>query len=288
MNGDPSQFEELIEAYLDEQLAGDAKAQFERTLSGRPELRAQLDRYRARQTQINASLRRMFVAPTAPSGDFVKQIDPSRNGHETIKLPTAPPPPRVRRSLLIAASIAILVCGPVIAWYAWQSYNAPATVAVYKPQPVRPLDDVYRERVKSGFQCDWECKTEREFAATFAAQLGQPLLMHALPDQVTSLGLSYAGGITPRSVAYLAKVSGQPVMVFVDREQLDKGQSLSSPQGLHIFKRQVGALVLYEVTPHEKPDLLDLFFMPQTSANGRQDGPARVFMPGAATRKRGG
>jgi hypothetical protein len=169
--------------------------------------------------------------------------------------------------LLVAAAIAFLVCGPVALYFAWEKFNEPKAM-VYGPKPVQPLDVAYRAEVKSGFKCDWECKTDSEFAMTFTAQLGQPLLMKALPAQVSSLGLSYVGGISPRSIGYLAKVEGKPVMVFVDQTHADGGQALSSPEGLHLFKREVGSLVLYEVTPLEKSHLLDLFYVPEAATKG--------------------
>src|SRR5437667_2646303 len=121
MSEHPSQSPgELIEAYLDEQISGPAKDRFEASLSQRPELRDQLERYRLQQEAIDASLRRMFAAPATPADAILEKLraghgrasDNGRHPADSIKL--LQPPPHVRRSLLIAASIALIVCGQVI------------------------------------------------------------------------------------------------------------------------------------------------------------------------------
>ena len=270
-DGDP------IDAYVDDQMPRETRLRFEEQLAREPALRDAV----ARQREIDQSLKRMFV-PAAGAGvgagagagaeAILSQLNqqlvvPAANG----KVPHAQSVPRnlqhpsarrfVRMPLAIAAALVFLVCGPFAIWNAWETFHQPKP-AVYDVKPVRPLDIAYREEVDKGFKCDWECDSRDEFGAYFAARFGQPLVMQDVPAGIANIGLKFTGGITPDTLSYMAKVNGQPVMVFTDKIEADHGQSLSDAKGLHLHKRTVGPLVLYEVSPLDKPTLLDLFYMP--------------------------
>ncbi|HWB20480.1 MAG TPA: hypothetical protein VG711_09290, partial [Phycisphaerales bacterium] len=66
-------------------------------------------------------------------------------------------------------------------------------------------------------------------------------------------GLDYKNTITHKTVALLARVDSQPVMVFIDLASKDKGQPAPTNPALHMFKRIVGPYVLYELTPLDSP-----------------------------------
>ena len=56
----------------------------------------------------------------------------------------------------------------------------------------------------------------------------------------------------------LARVDGVPVMVFVDRTSADTDPKLDQGRvGLHLFRKELGSLVLYEVTPLGEPRVMD-------------------------------
>ena len=250
-----------LDAYLDGQMTDPMRARFEDQIAHDPSLRAQVDR----QHEIDQSLRRLFTttgSAEAILANVMAQPAHAGNGRAYHKQPTTHKRHTglVRKPLAIAAAIVFLVCGPMALYFAWENFSRPTPVVV-NPKPVQPLDVAYRAEVKSGFNCDWECKTQSEFAAYFATGFGQPLMMQDVPAGVASIGLKYAGGITPYTISYMAKVNGQPVMVFADKADADSGQKLTDPK-LHIFQRQVGDLVLYEVTPLNEPKLLALFYQP--------------------------
>jgi hypothetical protein len=259
------QFGEL-ESYLDGQLTGEMRARFEDEIARDPSLRAEI----ARQRTIDESLNRAFaVTGSAESilGSLIATSPAAHAGNGRAHA-TQPAAQRaagarwIRPRLAIAAAIVFLVCGPVALYFAWDSFReATAPTIVVNPKKVQPLDTLYKQEVKDGFNCDWQCKTNNEFGAYFASTFGEPLMMKDPPQQVAPVGLKYAGGITPNTISYMARVNDQPVMVFTDKQVADKGQALSDPN-LHIFKRTIGPLVLYEVTPLDEPKLLDLFYKP--------------------------
>lgn len=271
MADDAPQFEprDSIDAYLDDQMPLEMRSRFEEQLAREAGLRDAV----ARQREIDQSLKRLFVPAAGAGADAIlARLNPSHaankleNGQVHDSRPTthdsrlSQPRKFVRMPLAIAAALVFLICGPFAIWNVWESMHQPK--AIYEPKPVRPLDVAYRAEVDSGFNCDWECKTQSEFGAYFAARFGQPLQMKDVPGEVHSIGLKYTGGITPYTISYMAKVKGQPVMVFTDKIDADHGQSLADAKGLHIYKRTIGPLVLYEVSPLDKPTLLDLFYTP--------------------------
>ncbi|CAN5561015.1 hypothetical protein BH09PLA1_BH09PLA1_00820 [soil metagenome] len=253
-----------IDAYLDGQLTGETRERFEAQLDRDPALRDAV----AMQRQIDELLKRVFVVGSVDGADAtLARLQPgSSNGqlHDArLELPESALSQRrkfVRMPLAIAAAIVFLICGPFVVWNAWEYFQQPKVTLV--PRTVKPLDVAYRAEVDSGFHCDWECKSQSEFAAYFATGFGQPLQMKDPPAEVASIGLKYTGGITPYTISYMAKVNGQPVMVFADKLDSDPGQVLANAKGLHIFKRTIGSLVLYEVSPLKEPKLLDLFYQP--------------------------
>ena len=80
-------------------------------------------------------------------------------------------------------------------------------------------------------------------------------------ERIAEKGDNARNGVSEKTLGFLARVQDKPVIVFADRAERDSAQQLSDPQ-LHLFKRQVGPIVLYEVSPLDKPKLLDLFYQP--------------------------
>jgi len=81
------------------------------------------------------------------------------------------------------------------------------------------------------------------------------------PPRFEAVGLLYCNSITPRTIGVLVRVEDQPVIVFVDRVERDTGQPHVS-EGLNVFRRQIGRLVLYELSPLAEPSVIPLFHDP--------------------------
>ena len=124
---------------------------------------------------------------------------------------------------------------------------------------------VYADSVANDMEPEWTCDTESEFADSIRSHFGQAAVIpFELPEGVAALGLAYCNSISRRTVYLLAEVNDEPVVVFIDRVEADPGQMVDETSGLNLFNRRLGLLVLYELSPLEKPALLQLFYDPDT------------------------
>ncbi len=177
----------------------------------------------------------------------------------------SPPPARRRPGrLAVAAAVA---GGLVGVWLIAQNLVPDRSrEGVYQAQPWRAMQTVYRDLVSEGFEPLWVCKDDQEFADSFRSTYHQGLLLTEMPPGTTTLGLSYCNSLTARTTCLLARAGGEPVVVFVDRIERDQPQS--APEGLHLHRRRIGRLVLYELSPLEEPAVLPWFFNPDRAETG--------------------
>jgi len=247
----------MLEQYLDGLLAPSAHVEFEQAVSTNSSLRAQVEQ----QSAIDRELRRLFAVPAWESV-FQRSVAAKENGRVARGEALAPPKSKLglfRRGVAVAAAAAILL---VAIWRVWTVVAPPPVDGRYAPQAWRSLETVYRDKLAAGFSVDWTCKDDDEFQATFRKVLGQPLLLAPLPPDVQSLGLGYCNSITPNTVFHLARVDGREVAVFVDRLTADQAPPALSDPTLHLFRRAIDELVLYEMTPLGEPRMLGLFYTP--------------------------
>ncbi|MGI9427842.1 MAG: hypothetical protein ACR2NM_04245 [Bythopirellula sp.] len=127
------------------------------------------------------------------------------------------------------------------------------------------LADIYQKCVADGFRPKWVCDDDREFAETFQRRQGKPLLLKPAAKDLM-VGLSYLKGITSRTTTMLARVDGEPILVFVDILQRDsKPAKPAWSSGLNLFRQELAGLVLYEVTPLDQPRVLANFYIPEST-----------------------
>ena len=169
------------------------------------------------------------------------------------------------RRAIIGAVAALLMAAVGIALI-WDAYSITQTNNnTYPPQAWRSLDTVYTESLDEGFEPTWICADEAEFTSTFEDRYGQGLLMAALPENMQALGLAYSNTISPDTIQLLARVDGEPLLVFIDRSgQIAEmpPETLKVQKPLHLHHRTIDNLVLYELSPFESPYLLDSFYNP--------------------------
>ena len=253
MNGGLGDIHSKLDQYLDGVMDEPQRQQFERALAERGDLQHELRAQRA----VNESLNRIFRArydaaglngtgrsATAPSG---VGINGEVSGDSSIASIT--PASRSRRlpRLTPWRALAALVALGVLCWVGWSWYQSSSWART-------PLERLYAQ----GSNADWECKDEAEFIKTFQDKLGQGLKLTHTPDHVEIRGLKYAKVISPYTVVLCAKVDCRDAFVLVDVLAADKPLPLRERSRLHLFRREIGKLVLYELTPLEKPRLLDL------------------------------
>jgi len=243
-----------VQAYLDDLMSADERAAFERRLAEEPSLRQRVEQHRA----IERSLQRQFTPPSRSQLLAAAGL----HEHKRLSFEDAKRGPasqrRGHRWFALAASIAAVALG------GWLLFN---TLAPLRTNPdsymaQRSLQAAYQHEVDTGMQPDWVCETESQFAKVFADRFRQPLM---LKGAVTgrAAGLAYGHTISRRTVYVLAEVRGKPVIVFVDRRSHDEGERLPESSDLNLFRRDLGPLVLYELTPWNKPALLEDFYIPE-------------------------
>jgi hypothetical protein len=125
------------------------------------------------------------------------------------------------------------------------------------------MDAFYNRKIAEGFVPEWRCESDQEFIRTFQHQLYQPLLLMTPPRGHQMGGLGYANILSPYSVYMVAHAGEERVIVFVDRLEADQNLPPLTDPELKRFRREIGELVLYELTPLDEPRFLPLFEVPR-------------------------
>lgn len=239
-----------LDAYVDGHLSGAARAAFESRLADDPALAARLDF----QRQLERALRGLFVAPAFPGVPA--------NGHPT-------PLPRhaasaaaastagrfaarwLRREVVLGGLFA--TAAVAIAVITWFAQFAPAGSRL-------TFETVYRQSVASGTGGCGGAHDGANLESVCQLSVGRALRLKSVPAGVEVLGVSEARVLSARTVVLRAKVDGAEVLVFADRAKNDDDDAGARPaNGLRTFRRQMGDVVLYEVTPLAAPRLLDRY-----------------------------
>lgn len=245
--------QDLLDLYLDNQLDERQRLIVEQALQNDPMLRRQIEAQRMIDSSLSARFSPPVLVPPLP------QV--GSNGASHARPQSAPAPQRRRRILLHSkwVAIAAVVMISLATWRIWKSFGTvdQPDSRYSEGRVYRPMDAVYRAEVRNGCKPEWLCRDEREFIMTFFQRLGHGMALASVPPGIEARGLSLTNTITPQSVYLLSKVDGNVVLVFVDRLEKDSPQKLADPS-LHLFRKELGPVVMYEVTPYPKPHLLDL------------------------------
>ncbi|HVU88997.1 MAG TPA: hypothetical protein VHD36_16855 [Pirellulales bacterium] len=261
MSGQPyNSLREQLDAYLDGTLPEPARRAFAREAALSPELTGEL----ALQKRIDQVLVHRFAPPAAPT-DLAARL---REAATVTTILYARP--RRRRLPLAAAAVAAVVAWAILGWQFFSPANRPP---VYNPR--LPVATIYNTRVAEGFKPTWVCEDDHIFASTFKERQGQGLLLATMPPGSGMVGLAYCGGMSRYTTTMLARVDGKPVMVFVDRKENEEDGVIppSPDSGLHLFQKELGNLVLYEVTPFDEPRVMDYLYAAEVP-------PAKAAEPG--------
>jgi hypothetical protein len=246
----------LLDAYLDGLLSADARSTFQSHLQHDAGLRRQIEL----QRMIDSAMRRLWAPPelqdTLNESLAALLGAKSMNQDAAVKLRK---PNRLRIALNIAAAVAIAA----VALYRLTGFlNTPPQDGRYFRAEQKAMDTIYNEKLATGFVPEWKCEDDKEFTRTFEHQLFQPLVMMTPPPGLAMGGLGYCNVLSPYSMFMLAHVHNDKVIVFFDRLDADKELPPLSDPRLRRFRRELGELVLYEVTPLDEPQFLHLFETP--------------------------
>jgi hypothetical protein len=222
------------DAYLDGQLDAAGRAAFERAMRDDPALARQV----ALQRRIDQSLGRLFAASDRSAG----RVAPAA---------AAGARPIAFRPLTWSIAAAVLVGVALVVYF----LSRPGT-----PAGPGPLPGVYQGQVAAGFTPQVVCTTVPDFAAWVNQYYGQSLYPPEKHEGVEFVGWNYAPAVSSNSGVLLATVGDKKVIVVLDRKVREK-KPLPTPQGgegLHVFRREVGSVVAYEVTPLDHPSILPI------------------------------
>jgi len=249
---------DILDRFIDGLLDQKAQAAFEQRLGREPALRDEVDRRRA----IDAALRRTLGPP--PEDALRAIVERALRAGATAPLAATLRFTTATRRLAIAASLALCLTG---IWMAWRALAPGGTsFEPYAITPPKSMEVAYADEVAAGFEPAWACADDEEFRETFRRRFGLPLLLDPLPEGSVALGLAYGNTISPWTLHLLARVGDRPVLVLVDRAERDGSFAPPADSGLHLHRRAIEDLVIYELTPHEAPALLEHFRIPGRDA----------------------
>lgn len=231
---------DMIDRYLDGTLAGDDLARFEAALHADPSLRHEIEL----QSRIDDSLDRLF---TPPPSAVVTPPAPAA---------TKPPTPWWKREipkLPLAAAAAIAA----IVYLGFQYFS---------PTPENPRMNpatVYSNLEVTGWPIEFVCKDEQEFADVMQQKMGVPLYVPAATPGLVVAGWSYTNSYSgtplgPTTMYLISRVEQQPVLVLIEKSQYDRKIKLPKDSPLHLHRRQVKDVVMYEVSPLEAPRVINV------------------------------
>lgn len=256
-----SNVDDLLDAYLDGALDAAERQRVDQRLTSDRGLRDRLHL----QEQIDAALRRLFIAPSPQR--TLDKLGLARAAAGRGRRSSLP------RAAVAAAVILLLVGGN---WFAWRYLNPREPEIGVPPVQLVSFDKGYEQIVAGGFRPLWLCRNNQELAGNVWKQFGQGLALKDAPREVRVSGLHYRPSLTPRTMVLMFRVddpvADSPVIVFIDEKKSDSGPKLADGSGLNVFRGEVGGLVLYEVTPADQAHALPLFYDPKMPEQWYREG----------------
>lgn len=240
-----------IDAYLDGQLDGADRSVFEFQLAVDPELRDEVDS----QRHVDESLKHLFAAPSEDMIGRVRSLAESSlfdDESDRRRLPAW-----VGYAMAASIILALLIGGRAAIWYKVDRPND-RLVQVISTNTNMTLEQAYEDEIRHGFEPLWECDNGVELAVNFHRRLGQGVSLRKPVDEIKVVGLSMNNCISPWTTCLMAKVFDEEVIVFVDHVSRAGQFDYKPRKGMNLFRRQVGDLVFFELTPWNGPAMLEL------------------------------
>lgn len=130
--------------------------------------------------------------------------------------------------------------------------------------PYRWPAEIYQNQVVRGYEPQWACTTDAEFEQAVRTRFDEPALLPLATAGVQIVGWAYGTPVlSNKTAALLTRVEGREVIVLIDRAERDanlrRAGSAAGYEHLNLFKRRLGGLVLYEVTPLDSARVIPAF-----------------------------
>lgn len=229
-----------LEAYLDGQLRPQEQAAFEALAAAR---KFPLNEKVKLQREIDLSMARLF-AYEAPNLELPAPLPIGKHVRSS----------RLRLGVVLALAASLLL----------------AVTYMYWPrQEIRigPVQSTYARLERTGWNPDFTCKTDEEFAQKVKERLGTAMVIPMSTLGVVLDGWGYAqdydGGPLSNSTMYLlTHVDGKRVLVLIDKRKNDRKLYLPPDSTLTLHRKEIGDLILYEVTPWPQSKAIDAAILP--------------------------
>lgn len=254
---------DLLEQFLDNKLSKEEAEKFFADAEN-PEWLLQ---EKELQTQIDDALSRIFkFEPTdhetlaeqivAQTIDAKQTVETKAELEKTDSSKSSKSETR-RQLLKLALAAGLLVA---LGMSIWTLAGNQTITARFEP---RPLEEVYIETNKRGFEPYYNCEDMDRFADTFESRQGQRLTLKPMQAETRMLGLSYLGGTSRTSTAMLGKVDDTPVIVIVDRvenrKNITRYVANKGDPNLNVFVEEKDGLIFCEVTPLDSARMIEYF-----------------------------
>jgi anti-sigma factor RsiW len=243
-----------LDRYLDAMMDPAEAAAFEASLADNESLRREVEL----QRRINEALKVRF-APPAEIDVPARAAAPRRRG--IVASITGAGSARagksgMRRLGTLAAAAGVVLLAGAGAAYWW--------LAIGTEAPFRQPAQIYQAQAAAGFIPEWVCTTDDEFVQTLRDRFGTAALLPMSTPGVQIVGWAYNTPVLSNKTATLmTRVDGADVLVLIDTAERDVNLRRAGDAGqardLHLFKRRLGDLVLYEVTPLDEPRVIPEF-----------------------------
>jgi|GEM_PF-3848587 len=255
-----------IERYLDGVMTDAERDAFEQDCERDPSLAHRLAAAKADAAAIEASLEAHFAPPQLSAlADRVRAaaaLRESSPAHATASynIGTVGSPPTARtasRWMWSSIAAALLLVGLAIL-----GVQRAQSMAL---QRGTQLAAYYADQVSIGLTPQWVCKDEPTFREYTKMRFGVELTFRDLGPGVALIGWTYVRGPmrTDTNAVLMATapadVASSPAPILVIVEKRGDAPRVSRPEGtsLHIHRRDLGRVSLYEVSPLEKPVVLE-------------------------------
>ncbi|MEC9373523.1 MAG: hypothetical protein VYC34_06750 [Planctomycetota bacterium] len=270
MNATPDQPRPDLDPFIDKSLDAEQRRAFERRLERDAALREEVEL----QARIDEGLRRLFDRPSQQGVSPALRLTESTAGAE----PGARPRRRFAMLLPIAAAAVVAMTFAGV-WWAMRPTAPPSSslAVVDRERPTRvdvanhpsDLELIYNYQANTNeFTPRVVCAPGPEFVEYMLTRFDRPLDFRQQAGAPTVIGWDYGAPTFSMMTTQLlaTEEDGPGVVVLMDRIEDDKPVVLPPGSGLHAHRREVGGIVLYEITPSPAPELLDLFFVPESPA----------------------
>lgn len=235
---EPTPRDTLIARYLDGLLEGDELREFESALASDASLRSSVELDRRIADRLDAMLHPGAAFSIRGNRENASSSNSNRQRWRPIGA--------IAAALVIVAAIGITYRIQV---------GASGSFASATREPI----EIYRTTIERGFEPAWVCEDDAQMLSYTRERFGRGLLFEPVPG-LTLVGWGYANGVlSDLTLSLLVEHGKERILLLVDRSRDDRAledPALTDPT-LHMFRRKVGRFVLYEVTPRDRPLLLD-------------------------------